>query len=159
MHIGELNVKRKKSRKRVGRGPGSGLGKTSGRGHGGQASRSGFKKHPWFEGGQMPLQRRVPKRGFKPINRIEFQVVNIASLQKFEDGQTVDPKILKETGLIKYDDRPVKILGDGELNKKLTVHATKFSGPAREKITQAGGQAVEQAHATQEASTGAESTA
>lgn len=155
MHIGELDVKRKKTRKRLGRGPGSGLGKTSGKGHKGQRARSGFRNRPWFEGGQMPLQRRVPKRGFKPIDRIEYQVVNLSSLQRFEDGQTVDPKSLKANGLIKREDRPVKILGNGDLTKKLMVCAAKFSAPAREKIARAGGRAVEQTRSQEDPSTGA----
>ena len=143
MQIGELNVPRKKRRKRVGRGPGSGHGKTAARGHKGQGQRSGFKKRPWFEGGQMPLQRRVPKRGFKSLNKKIYQLVNIVSLERFEDGQTVDVPVLKQCGLIKNDKDPVKILGDGELTKKLSVRADAFSKSAQEKIAKAGGDAAQ----------------
>lgn len=142
MYIGELDVKPFKKRKRVGRGPGSGNGKTAGRGHKGQGARSGFKKRPWFEGGQMPLQRRLPKRGFHSRNRVEFQLVKIASLANFNDGQTVDPAAMQAAGLIKYADRRVKILGDGDLSVKLTVQADAFSKSAQQKIAQAGGDAV-----------------
>jgi len=141
MHIGELIAPPRKNRKRVGRGPGSGNGKTSGRGMNGQKARSGNKYRPWFEGGQMPLQRRIPKRGFKSLNKKVFQLVNVSSLDKFEDGQTVDPAALAQKGLIKKSDRPVKILGFGELSKRLVVHADAFSGSAKEKIAQAGGEA------------------
>ncbi|MBD3265047.1 50S ribosomal protein L15 [bacterium] len=142
MNIGELNInQRKKNRKRIGRGTGSGSGTTAGRGMNGQRSRSGFKSRPWFEGGQMPLQRRVPKRGFHSRNKVYYQLVKLASLDRFEDGQAVDPALLVASGLIKSEKRPVKILGDGELNKKLVVTADKFSGSAKEKITQAGGEA------------------
>lgn len=140
MQIGELNVPGRKKRKRVGRGPGSGHGKTSTRGHKGQHSRSGFKSRAWFEGGQMPLQRRVPKRGFNPLNKVEYQLVNISALQaKFEDGASVDALAMREKGLIKSPFRPVKILGDGGLSIKLAVSATKFSKSAAEKINAAGG--------------------
>lgn len=142
MHIGELNAPPKKKKKRVGRGPGSGSGKTSGRGQKGYGSRSGNKKRPWFEGGQMPLQRRVPKRGFFSRNRTSYQLVKIAVLDTFEEGATVNPDTLKEKGLIKKTDSPVKILGDGTLSRKLTVYADAFSKSAQEKITGAGGQAL-----------------
>lgn len=142
MQISELNVPKKKQRKRVGRGPGSGKGKTSGRGHKGQGARSGSKKRAWFEGGQMPLQRRVPKRGFKPLDKTVFQLVNLHGLTRFDDGQTVDLDTLKQFGLIKHTDRPVKVLGAGDLSKKLVVHADAFSKTAQEKISQAGGQTV-----------------
>ncbi|MDX9752799.1 MAG: 50S ribosomal protein L15 [bacterium] len=142
MNIGELNAPKRKNRKRVGRGPGSGRGTTAGRGENGQKSRSGWKAHPWFEGGQMPLQRRIPKRGFTPRNRVEFQIVNLAVLEKFDDGQVVDPLFLKAKGLIKYIERPIKILGTGELSKKLVVTADKFSQSAQEKIAQAGGEVI-----------------
>ncbi|MBN2327911.1 MAG: 50S ribosomal protein L15 [Candidatus Omnitrophica bacterium] len=142
MQIGELNIPRRKKRKRVGRGPGSGHGKTSSRGHKGQGQRSGFKKRPWFEGGQMPLQRRVPKRGFKSLNKKVFQLVNVVALERFEDGQTVDPAALKQSGLIKNLNTPVKILGNGELSKKLSVQADAFSQSAMDKINKAGGEAA-----------------
>lgn len=142
MHIGELNVPKKKTPKRVGRGPGSGNGKTSGRGQKGQGARSGHKKKPWFEGGQMPLQRRIPKRGFKPLDKTYFQLVNVLSLDRFENGQTVDSALLKKAGLIKHESQPVKILGTGDLSKKLTVKANAFSKSAQEKITKAGGEAA-----------------
>ncbi len=141
MQISELNVPHKKKRKRLGRGPGSGHGKTAGRGTKGHKARSGYKRKATFEGGQMPLQRRVPKRGFRPLDKTEYQVVNVRNLERFEDGQTVDAQALKAGGLIKSLKRPVKILGTGPLTKKLTVQADRFSQSAREKITQAGGTA------------------
>lgn len=128
----------KKRRKRVGRGPGSGHGKTAGRGHKGQKARSGGKIKPWFEGGQMPLQRRVPKRGFRPWRPVEYQVVNVRDLARVE-GDEVTPDTLKAAGLIRSRKRPVKILGDGELDRTLTVTAHAFSDSAREKIEKAGG--------------------
>ncbi|RJP24516.1 MAG: 50S ribosomal protein L15 [Candidatus Omnitrophota bacterium] len=140
MHIGELKTIPKRKRKRVGRGPGSGHGKTSSRGHKGQGARSGFKRRAWFEGGQMPLQRRIPKRGFKSLNKKTYQLVNLLSLQRFDDGDTVDPEKLKTVGLIKHAGRPVKILGSGELTKRLSVQADAFSNSAREKIAQLGGE-------------------
>lgn len=141
MHIGELKRPPRKNRKRIGRGPGSGSGKTSGRGQKGQHSRAGSGHRPWFEGGQMPLQRRLPKRGFKPLRRNEFQLVNVEALARFEDGQTVDAAALKEAGLIKNANRPIKVLGNGDIAKKLIVHASAFSQSAQEKIAQAGGEA------------------
>ncbi|MDX1644009.1 MAG: 50S ribosomal protein L15 [Thermoanaerobaculia bacterium] len=126
----------RKNRRRVGRGPGSGKGKTAGRGHKGQRSRSGFSRRPGFEGGQMPLIRRVPKRGFNNLFRREYAVVNVARLAELE-GE-VNPESLAELGWIGSDE-PLKILGDGELDKALTVKAHKFSRAAREKIEQAGG--------------------
>ncbi len=140
MHIGELQAPPKKKKKRVGRGPGSGNGKTAGRGHNGQRSRSGFKSRAWFEGGQMPLQRRVPKRGFKSLKPNNIQIVNVLALKKYEDGQTVDPAALKAEGFIKHVDRPVKILGSGDLDRKLIVYANAFSQSAKAKIEQAGGE-------------------
>ncbi|MBI1386873.1 MAG: 50S ribosomal protein L15 [bacterium] len=142
MYIGELQAPPRKRKKRVGRGPGSGTGKTAGRGQKGQKSRSGYKSRPWFEGGQMPLQRRVPKRGFKPRNRVTYQLVKVESLAKFGDGAVVDAQALKEAGLVKNDGRLIKILGDGDLKSKVTVHADAFSKSAQEKITQAGGEAI-----------------
>lgn len=128
------------SKKRVGRGPGSGLGKTSGRGEKGQKSRSGYSRKFGFEGGQMPLHRRVPKRGFTNIFKQEFHVVNVSDLEdRFEAGAVVDESTLRETGLINGSGRKIKVLGDGELNKKLTVHADRFSASARQKIEAAGG--------------------
>jgi large subunit ribosomal protein L15 len=140
MQIGELNVPHKKQRKRIGRGPGSGSGKTAGRGHNGQRSRSGYSRRPWFEGGQMPLQRRVPKRGFNPLNKLYYQLINLSSLEKIDEGQLVDLAYMKEIGLIKKADKKVKILGNGELTKKLVVHADAFSKSAIEKIAKAGGE-------------------
>lgn len=124
--------------KRRGRGPGSGLGKTSGRGHKGQKSRTGSGIPAWFEGGQMPLHRRIPKRGFAPRDRTEYQVVNVRDLAEMEEGE-VDPAVLKAHGLIGSSGRLVKILGDGELTRAVTVRAHAFSASAREKIESAGG--------------------
>jgi large subunit ribosomal protein L15 len=129
-----------KDKKRRGRGPGSGLGKTSGRGHKGQKARGDSKVEPWFEGGQTPLQRRLPKRGFKNINRKEYTIVNVKTLEeKFEEGEVVTPESLLEKGIIKKMLDGVKILGDGELTKPLTVRAHAFSKTAREKIEKVGG--------------------
>ena len=132
----------KRGRKRLGRGPGTGLGKTSGRGHKGQKSRSGGSTKPWFEGGQMPLQRRLPKRGFAPRNRVEYQVVNVGDLERLP-GSDATPQTLKTAGLIGSRNRPVKILGKGELSRTLSVAAHAFSRTAREKIEKAGGEAKE----------------
>ena len=129
----------KKSRKRVGRGRGSGLGKTSGRGMNGQNARAGGKVPPWFEGGQMPLIRRIPKRGFKPINRTEYQVVNVSGLSSFEAGSNVTPVELAEKGLVKDGNGCVKILGNGEITQSLNLCAHAFSASAKEKIEKAGG--------------------
>ncbi len=131
----------KKNKKRVGRGPGSGHGKTAARGMNGQLSRSGAKKKAWFEGGQMPLQRRVPKFGFTNIFRVEYQVVNVQDLQKLADAKekVVNPESLRKFGLVKKKDQPVKILGTGELKAKLQVEANAFSKSAQEKIEAAGG--------------------
>lgn len=126
----------KRDKKRIGRGPGSGTGKTAGRGHKGQRSRSGFSRRLGFEGGQMPLVRRVPKRGFTNIFRREFEVVNVAALADLKGEVT--PEILVERGWARGG-KPIKILGDGELSNKLTVHAHKFSKSARAKIEAAGG--------------------
>lgn len=130
-------------RKRVGRGRSSGHGKTSGRGQKGQNARSGVKRRIGFEGGQMPLYRRVPKMGgFKPRNRKEYAVVNVSDLERrFEKGATVDPAALAAGGLIKKEKENVKILGDGELSLSLTVRAHAFTKSAREKIEAAGGKA------------------
>ena len=129
----------RKNRKRVGRGPGSGTGKTSGRGQKGANSRSGSKKRAWFEGGQMPLQRRVPKGGFTPRNRVIWSVVNVSSLACFEAGDEVNPEALMKAGLIRKITDPVKVLGDGEISLSLTVKAHKFSKSAEAKLTAAGG--------------------
>jgi large subunit ribosomal protein L15 len=126
------------SRKRVGRGPGSGHGKTAGRGNKGQKSRSGYAHQRGFEGGQMPLHRRVPKRGFTNIFRVEYDIVNISDLDRFDAGAAVTLEALAERRLARRS-RPVKILGDGEIHKALTVSAHKFSAAARASIEAAGG--------------------
>ena len=129
----------KKTRTRVGRGLGSGLGKTSGRGHKGQNSRSGGGVRSGFEGGQMPLYRRLPKRGFKNIFAQQFAEVNVSSLNRFEDGATVDPVALIEAGILKNVRDGIRILGNGEITKKLNVTANGFTKSAEAKITAAGG--------------------
>lgn len=130
----------KKRPKRVGRGPGSGHGKTSGKGHKGQKARSGGGKGGGFEGGQMPLYRRLPKRGFTPRRRIEYAVVNLRALSTFSAGSVVDPDRLVEARLVKKANRGrVKILGDGDLPHALTVRVHRVSAPARQKIEAAGG--------------------
>lgn len=129
--------------KRLGRGVGSGLGKTSGKGHKGAKARSGGGKAPGFEGGQMPLARRLPKMGFVNIFSKQYATVNVSMLEKFEDGAVVDAAALKQAGLIKKEHDGVKILGGGELTKKLTVQAVKFTASAKEKIEAAGGKAEE----------------
>ena len=126
-----------RDRKRLGRGPGSGTGKTAGRGHKGAGARSGYKSKPGFEGGQMPLYRRIPKRGFTNINRVEYQVVNVRDLEGFEGEVT--PRTLREAGFIGSLRRPVKVLGEGELGAAVDVTAHAFSKSAREKIEKAGG--------------------
>ena len=138
MKLHELGPKKgsRKTRKRVGRGPGSGTGKTAGRGHKGQRSRSGFSQRAGFEGGQMPLVRRLPKRGFTNIFRIEYSTVNVSQLSRV--GDEVSPETLLALGMVRSG-RPVKILGDGEVEKAHTVRAHKFSRTAREKIEKAGG--------------------
>lgn len=127
----------RRDRKRVGRGPGSGTGKTAGRGQKGQKARSGGNIHPRFEGGQMPLIRRIPKRGFKPLNRTEYQIVNLRELVKVEGD--VSPETLKAAGLIRSLAKPVKILGVGDVEGKISASAHAFSASAREKIEVAGG--------------------
>ena len=127
--------------KRLGRGIGSGLGKTSGKGHKGAKARSGGGKRPGFEGGQMPLTMRLPKRGFTNIFRKELVAINVDRLEIFEDGMVVTPVELIQYGIIKNVEDGVKILGNGELTKKLTVQANKFSASAKEKIEAAGGKA------------------
>lgn len=130
----------KKNKKRVGRGPGSGNGKTAGRGNKGAQSRSGFTFKRGFEGGQMPLHRRLPKRGFTNIFRMEYAVVNLDTLsERFSAGTVVTPELLRETGVVHDRTAPIKVLGRGEVDKALTVHAHKFSGTAASKIAAAGG--------------------
>ena len=129
------------SQKRLGRGAGSGLGKTSGKGHKGAKARSGGGKRPGFEGGQMPLYRRVPKRGFTNVFGTDYATVNVERLEVFEDGAVVDAAALLEKKIIRKELAGVKILGVGELTKKLTVKAAKFSGTAKEKIEAVGGKA------------------
>jgi large subunit ribosomal protein L15 len=129
-------------RKRLGRGPGSGLGKTSGKGHKGLLARSGGTNSPGFEGGQMPLARRLPKFGFKNPSRVPFQVVNIGELaSRFEAGETVDREALQAKGLA-IRALPIKILANGTIDRALTVHADAFSAPAKEAIEKAGGRAA-----------------
>jgi large subunit ribosomal protein L15 len=130
----------KHKKKRVGRGPGSGIGKTSGRGEKGQKSRTGYSSRPGFEGGQMPLIRRVPKRGFTNIWKTEYSVVNLSQLAELE-GE-INPEVLLEHGLVRSG-KKVKVLGDGEIGKAVTVVANKFSKSAREKIEAAGGRCEE----------------
>lgn len=129
----------RRNRKRIGRGHGSGNGKTAGKGQKGQNARSGGGVRLGFEGGQTPLARRLPKRGFTNFNRKEYTIVNVESLNVFEDGTVVTPELLKETGLVKKEQDGIKILGQGELTKKLTVQAHKFSATATTVIEQAGG--------------------
>src|SRR5262249_22058590 len=128
-------------KKRVGRGPGSGHGKTAGRGHKGKGARSGGNVKPGYEGGQMPLQRRIPKRGFRPVSRTEYAVVNLGDLAAFPAGSTVGPDELRAHGLVRRRAQ-VKCLADGTLEHALTVKAHAFSEKARERIVAAGGQAV-----------------
>jgi large subunit ribosomal protein L15 len=133
--------------KRLGRGPGTGTGKTAGKGHKGSKARAGHHGpgggKPGYEGGQMPLQRRLPKRGFTPLDRTEYQVVNLYQLEKLEGDGPVTPESLKASGLIGHAGRPVKVLGTGELTRKLDVSAHKFSQAARDKIAAQGGTAQE----------------
>lgn len=142
MELHDLHPARgaKKTRKRIGRGPGSGTGKTAGKGHKGQKSRSGYSRRYGFEGGQMPLVRRIPKRGFYNVFRVEYQVVNLRDLERvFADGDTVSVEALVEKGLVRGGKRLVKVLGDGELSKKLTVQVHKYSASAKAGIEKAGG--------------------
>ncbi|MGM9944294.1 MAG: 50S ribosomal protein L15 [Lysinibacillus sp.] len=129
----------RKQRNRVGRGIGSGNGKTAGKGHKGQNARSGGGVRPGFEGGQNPLFRRLPKRGFTNINRKEYAIVNLDALNRFEDGAEVTPALLLETGVVSNEKAGIKVLGNGTLNVKLTVKAHKFSASAKEAIENAGG--------------------
>ena len=128
-----------KNKKRIGRGHGSGLGKTSGRGHKGSGQRSGNKRRAWFEGGQMPLARRLPRRGFTNIFKEEIQIVNISDLNRIEKNSEIDPVVLQESGMIRSSLKPVKILGEGDIDKKLDVTASSFSESAKNKIEKAGG--------------------
>ncbi len=131
-----------KKRKRLGRGPGSGQGKTAGRGHKGRGARSGGNTPPGYEGGQMPLQRRLPKRGFHNVFHKEFHVVNLGRLEKcFDAGAVIDAAALRARGLIRSRPLPIKILGSGELSKPLTVKADKFSAAAKQRLEAAGGTA------------------
>jgi large subunit ribosomal protein L15 len=142
MNLGNLKpaAGSNKKRKRVGRGPASGTGGTAGRGHKGQKARSGGSYRPWFEGGQMPLQRRVPKRGFTNIHAKPVEVVNVGSLAGL-GGEPITPETLRHRGLLRDKDALVKILGQGDLGEAVTVHAHSFSAQARQKIEVAGGRA------------------
>ena len=144
MDLGQLKNAEgsKKKSKRVGRGPGSGHGKTSCRGHKGQKARSGAKSRPWFEGGQMPLQRRIPKRGFTNIFRREYQVVNLTVFNKMKE-KAISPELLFDARVIRKKNIPVKILGNGDLNKSVEIKAHAFSRSALEKIEAAGGKAIQ----------------
>ena len=129
----------RKARKRVGRGPGSGTGKTAGRGQKGQKARAASKKKPGFEGGQMPLQRRLPKRGFTPINRNDYAIVNVSALNAFEAGTEVTPELLASSGMIRKASDKVKILGNGDLTVSVSLKAHKISQSAADKVNAAGG--------------------
>jgi len=140
MKIGDIKPPKgaKKNRKRVGRGESSGYGKTSGRGENGQLSRSGAKHRFWFEGGQMPLVRRVPKKGFSPPHRTIFQIVNVRDLNRFDEGQEVDSELLRNEGLIS-NKKPVKLLGSGELRVSLNITVDAATPSAVEKVEKLGG--------------------
>ena len=145
MHLHELNASSRKKRKRVGRGPGSGLGKTCGRGHKGAKSRSGFKNKRGFEGGQTPLKRRLPKFGFTNPNRQTYQLINLDRLEKLEqltDGASLEMQQMQEMGLIRNTKTPVKLLGRGSLTKKIKITVDKASRGAVESVTQAGGEVI-----------------
>lgn len=140
MKLHELTNLEAKDRKRLGRGPGSGNGKTAGKGHKGQNARSGGGVRPGFEGGQLPLYRRLSKRGFNNYNfRTVYATVNVSDLERFDEGTEVTVELLKEVGLVNKELDGVKVLGNGELSKKLTVKANKFSNAAKEKIENVGG--------------------
>ncbi len=132
-----------KAKKRLGRGPGSGLGGTSGKGHKGQKARKSGNVRAGFEGGQMPLYRRLPKRGFKNPSRIEYNPINLEALNVFDAGTTVTPELLAQGGLLRRPDMPVKLLGGGSLTKALTVKVHKLSGTARAAVEKAGGKVEE----------------
>ena len=145
MQLHELNAGSRKKRKRVGRGPGSGLGKTCGRGHKGAKSRSGFKNKRGFEGGQTPLKRRLPKFGFTNHNRQTYQLINLDRLEKLEqltDGTSLETQQMLEMGLIRNTKTPVKLLGRGSLTKKIKITVDKASRGAVESVTQAGGEVI-----------------
>ena len=137
----------KRATRRLGRGNGSGQGTYAGKGQKGQQSRSGYKKRVWFEGGQMPLQRRLPKRGFFHLKKNVHQVVNLGDIGERTSGERIDAEALRAAGLIRSSAKPVKVLGDGELGRAVTIVADTFSGAAREKIAAAGGAAEERAGA------------
>ncbi len=140
MKLHELNNLEAKNRKRLGRGPGSGTGKTSGKGHKGQNARSGGGVRPGFEGGQLPLYRRLSKRGFNNYNfRTVYATVNVSDLERFDEGTVVDIELLKSVRLVNKELDGLKVLGNGELTKKLTVKANKFSETAKQKIENVGG--------------------
>jgi len=141
MNLSTIRAPRKSTekRKRVGRGMGSGMGKTSTRGHKGQWSRSGARLIRGFEGGQMPLHRRIPKRGFHNPFGVQYSIVNLEELNVFPAGETVTPELLRAHGFVRRAKDPIKVLGDGELKTKLTIHAHAFSASAKEKIAKAGG--------------------
>ncbi len=143
MKLHELNsLPEKKTRKIVGRGPGSGMGKTSGKGQKGQKSRSGVSIKPWFQGGQSPIYRRVPKRGFNNAAfTTRYAIINLDDLNRFNDGEVVTLELLKEQGIIKKELSGLKVLGTGELSKKLTIKANRFSSKAVSKIEAKGGAA------------------
>ena len=142
LHELEKNIGATSRKKRVGRGPGSGLGKTSGRGQKGQKARSGGSINPVFEGGQLPLYRRLPKRGFSNHRfKKVYAIVNLGDLNKFDDGTVVTPALLKEVGIVKKQLSGIKVLGEGNLEKKLTIQAHKFSESALEKIKESGSKA------------------
>jgi large subunit ribosomal protein L15 len=142
LHELEKNIGAKHRKKRVGRGPGSGLGKTSGKGQKGQNSRSGGGVSPTFEGGQLPLFRRIPKRGFSNhMFKTEYAVINVEDLNRFADGTVVTPALLKEEGIVKKQLKGIKVLGNGKLDKKLTIQAHKFSTSALERIKESGSKA------------------
>lgn len=142
LHELERNIGATHKRKRVGHGPGSGLGKTCGRGQKGQKARSGGSINPVFEGGQLPLYRRLPKRGFtNALFKTTYATINVEDLNVFEDGTVVTPALLKEKGIIKKDLDGLKILGNGKLERKLTIQANKFSTSALEKIKESGSKA------------------
>ena len=142
LHELEKNIGATHKKKRVGRGPGSGLGKTSGRGQKGQKARSGGSINPVFEGGQLPLYRRIPKRWFSNAKfKTVYAVINVEDLNVFEDGTVVTEALLKDTGLVKKQLDGIKVLGNGKLEKKLTIQASKFSASALEKIKEAGSKA------------------
>ncbi|MEI6214768.1 MAG: 50S ribosomal protein L15 [Desulfuromonadales bacterium] len=132
-----------KNRKRIGRGTGSGHGKTATKGHKGQKARSGGSIKAGFEGGQMPLQRRLPKRGFTPLIKIEYSLVNVGQLDAFADGSVIDAAALVAGGFVKSLRSPVKILGNGDISKKITISAARFSESAKTKIIAAGGKIEE----------------